>query len=344
MINIGIIGCGKVAQIRHIPEYADNPDANLYGFYDINQERAAELAEKYNCKYYPSAEAMLADPFIQAVSVCTANHDHAAISIAALNAGKHVLCEKPMAVTYAECEAMVKAANDNQRKLMIGHNQRLAAAHVKAKELLTEGAIGRIISARTVFGHAGPETWSVDAGKNVWFFDRNRAAMGVMADLGVHKTDLLQYLCDSRISKVTARTMTLDKTDSSGKLISVDDHAFCIYEMENGIAAVMIVSWSYYGMEDNSTVLYGTEGIMRIYDDPMHSIVVINKSGEKAFYDVEAIQTNDNQTKSGIIDLWMEALTQDKKPAISGEEVLHCMRAVFAALESNKQGKTMCIQ
>lgn len=343
MIRIGIIGCGKIAQVRHIPEYAAHPEAELAGFYDLNQERAAQLAEQYGGKAYESIDALLEDDGIDAVSVCTANHAHAPVSIAALKAGKDVLCEKPMAVTLEECEAMAKAAAGEGKLLMIGHNQRLTKAHIKAKQLIAQGEIGRIITARTTFGHGGPETWSIDAGKNVWFFDKKRAAMGAMADLGVHKTDLLQFLCGSHIEKVTACIRTLDKCDASGSRIAVDDNAVCIYELENGVVATMTASWTYYGAEDNSTVLYGTEGIMRIYDDPAHSIVVRRKSGETYLYDMEAIQTNNHQTASGIIDLWIDCLLKRKESEMSGKEVLHTMRAVFAAMRSSELGKTVTI-
>ena len=343
MINVGVIGCGKISQVRHLPEYADHPDAKIYGLYDLNRVRTEELAKKYDAKAYDSVEDMLADPAIQAVSVCVANHAHAQITVAALKAGKHVLCEKPMATTLAECEEMVAAAKETGKFLMIGHNQRLARAHVVAKQLLERGEIGKILAVRSVFGHGGPETWSVDPGSNVWFFDKKKAVMGAMADLGIHKTDLLQYLCGSHVSGVTAKVVTLDKKYADGTLIGVDDNAFCIYEMENGIVATMTASWTYYGPEDNSTVLYGTEGIMRIYDDPAYSIVVNKKNGERHLYDVEAIQTNDNQTKSGVIDLWMDCLIKDQAPEISGEEALYAMRAVFAAVESSETGKAVSL-
>ena len=193
-IKIGVIGCGKIAQVRHIPEYAANPHVEIAGFYDLNRERAEELAEKYGAAAYASYEELLADGEIDAVSVCVANNAHAEISIAALKAGKHVLCEKPMAVMLEECEEMVAAAKEAGKYLMIGQNQRLAKAHVKARELIAEGVIGKVLTFRTIFGHGGPETWSVDPGKSVWFFDKSKAAMGAMADLGIHKTDLIQYI------------------------------------------------------------------------------------------------------------------------------------------------------
>ena len=195
MYHIGVVGCGKIAQVRHIPEYASHLDAKLWAFYDLNQSRAETLAKKYGAKAYASVEELLNDPQIDAVSVCVANHAHAQITIAALKAGKHVLCEKPMAVTLQECEEMVHTAKETGKFLMIGHNQRLARAHVLAKKLLTRGEIGNILTVRSTFGHGGPETWSIDPGSDVWFFDKKQSAMGAMADLGIHKTDLIQYLC-----------------------------------------------------------------------------------------------------------------------------------------------------
>lgn len=155
MINVGIIGCGKIAQVRHIPEYETNKDAKICGFYDINEERVRELAGKYQAKAYASYMESLEDPEIDAVSVCAANSAHAEITIAALHAGKHVLCEKPMATSLADCEAMVKAAEESGRILMIDQNQRLAKAHIEAKRMIEEGVIGDILTFRTTFGHGG---------------------------------------------------------------------------------------------------------------------------------------------------------------------------------------------
>ena len=337
-IKVGIIGCGKIAQVRHIPEYAANPHAEVYGFYDINQARAEELAKKYGGKAFASYEELLADPEIEAVSVCAANHAHAEISIAALKAGKHVLCEKPMAISLDECEAMVAAAEESGKYLMIGQNQRLAKAHAKAKELIEQGAIGKVLTFRTIFGHGGPETWSVDPGKNVWFFDKTKAAMGAMADLGIHKTDMIQYVLGTKIVKTQAVLTTLDKRDATGGLIGVDDNAICIYQMENGIIGTMTASWTYYAAEDNTTVIYGTKGELRLYDDPKYSVQQINADGTRIDYQIDQIQTNDNQTASGVIDLFVDCLVEQKEPEISGANVLHAMKAVFASIESSAKG------
>ena len=140
MIRIGIIGCGKIAQVRHLPEYAANPHVELAGYYDLNTQRAQEMAAQYGGKVYDSYFDLLNDPSIDAVSICVENRSHAEITTYALYAGKHVLCEKPMAVTLAECESMVAAAERNGKHLMIGHNMRFDPVHRKAKELLFTGA------------------------------------------------------------------------------------------------------------------------------------------------------------------------------------------------------------
>ena len=344
MLNIGVAGCGKIAQVRHIPEYAANENAKLTGFFNPSRKRAEDMAEKYGGKVYETAQEMFADPTIDAVSICAANYAHAELTIQALRAGKHVLCEKPMAITLSDCEAMIAEAEKSGKRLLIGQNQRFAKAHIKAKELLEAGEIGKVISFRTVFGHGGPETWSINPGKDTWFFDKKRAAMGAMADLGIHKTDLLRFLLGQDVVRATARLATLDKRGPDGALISVDDNAFCIYEMSGGAFGTMTASWTYYGAEDNSTILYGTKGIMRIYDDPAHSIVVISASGAKSFYDVEQIQTNDNQTASGVIDEFVAAVQEGRGSVLDAETVFKSMEAVFAAIRSAEEGRTVEIQ
>ena len=219
MIRIGIIGCGKIAQVRHLPEYAANPHVELAGYYDLNTQRAQEMAAQYGGKVYESYFDLLNDPSIDAVSICVENRSHAEITTYALYAGKHVLCEKPMAVTLAECESMVAAAERNGKYLMIGHNMRFDPVHRRAKQLLDRGVIGDVITFRAVLGNAGPEGWSVDEG--TWFFDKNKAALGALSDMGIHKVDLLQYLTGQKVIETTAKVMTLNKHTATGAPITV---------------------------------------------------------------------------------------------------------------------------
>lgn len=181
----------------------------------------------------------------------------------------------------------------------------------------------------------------MDPGKSTWFFDKKRAAMGAMADLGVHKTDLIQFLLDQVVVETMASLTTLDKKFADGSPITVDDNAVCIYRMSGGAVGTMTASWTNYGPEDNSTVINGTEGALRIYDDPAHTLVLIRRDGSVENYDVDQIQTNDHQTKSGIIDLFVDCLNDPSHEGISAESVLPAMRAVFASIESSETGRAV---
>jgi len=338
MLKIGVLGCGKIAQVRHIPEYAANENCELVAFYNPTRQRAEDMAAKYGGKVYDTAEELLANPEIDAVSICAANYAHAELTIKALKAGKHVLCEKLMATTPDDCDEMLLAHKETGKRLMIDQNQRFAMAHQKAKELIESGYIGRVVTFRTTFGHGGPETWAIKPGNDTWFFDKKKAAMGAMADLGVHKTDAVRYMLGQDVVRTTARLATLDKRGPDGELIGVDDNAICIYEMSGGAVGTMTASWTYYGGEDNTTIFYGTKGIMRIYDDPEHSIVVIHEDGTKENFDVDAIQTNDNQTASGAIDEFVNAVLEDRKSILDATDVIGSMKAVFASIESSNTG------
>jgi len=341
MLKVGVIGCGKISQVRHLPEYAANPEVKIAALFDLNAERAQTLALQYGAKTYAAYGELLNDPEIDAVSVCTSNDSHADITCAALAAGKHVLCEKPMATTLKDCERMVEAARAYGKILMIDQNQRLAGAHVKARELIRAGAIGKPLTFRTSFRHAGPETWSIEPGAGTWFFDRKRAVMGAMADLGIHKTDLIQYLLGQTVVETRATLTTLDKRLADGSLIGVDDNAICIYTLSDGAVGTMAASWTDYGAEDNSTVIYGTRGVLRIYDDREHTLILEPKGGKAEFFDVDEIQTNENQTRSGVIDLFVQAVNDPAVEGISGASVLPAMRAVFASIESSDTGKAV---
>ena len=337
--RIGLIGCGKIAQVRHIPELAAHPLAEIAGYYNPTESRARQMAGLYGGKVYDSIDEMLSDPSVDAVVVSLANSAHADVSIRALLAGKEVLCEKPMATTIEECESMVDAAGRSGQLLMIAQNQRLAPAHRKARELILHGAVGKVLTFRTTFGHAGPESWSVNPGKGTWFFSKEKAAMGVMADLGVHKADIISYLLGTRITGVGALLSTLDKTGPDGRPIEVEDNSLCLFRMEDGVIGTMTASWTYYGAEDNSTVIYGTGGILRVYDVPGSPLRLVRPDGSVQDFDVEAIQTNDNQTSSGIAEAFVSSLFTRDGGDLAAERILPVMKAVFAAFRSSSEGR-----
>ena len=331
-LRVGVIGCGSIAQHRHFPEYLANQNVELVAVCDINLERVNRIAEKYEVEAYTNYEELVSSGKVDAVSVCTPNYLHAPISITALNAGLHVLCEKPMATSKQEAEAMIAAAKESGKKLMIAHNQRFVPSHQRARQLIASGEIGRIYSFRTAFGHSGPEGWSID-GKDSWFFEKEKAFVGAMGDLGVHKTDLLRYVLGDEITEVGSFVETSAKT-----FADVDDNAVCVLKTESGIIGTLAASWAYVSKEDNSTIIYGEKAILRLEDDPNNSLVVQYANGDVVNYQLGKIQSNDagGQQTTHVINHFVEAIINNQEPLVPGEEGLKSLAVILAALQSNE--------
>ncbi|MEK4528963.1 Gfo/Idh/MocA family oxidoreductase [Paenibacillus sp. FSL H8-0104] len=332
-IKVAVFGCGAIAERRHIPEYAANENVELVAFADPIVERAEKMAETYGGKAYSSYEELLANETVDAVSVCTPNYLHAPMAIAAANAGKHVLVEKPMAVSTEEGEQMIEAAKKNGVYLMVGHNQRLMPPHVKAKEILESGKLGKVLNFRTSFGHPGPEGWSVD-GAESWFFRKEEAIMGAMGDLGVHKSDFIRYLLNDEVSEVAGFISTLHKEGTK-----VDDNATCLLRMKSGAIGTLVASWTQYRAGDNSTVLWCENGVMKIGTVEGDEVIVELTNGTVETYKVGAMATNEKQVPSGVIDAFVESIVTQTPPAISGEEGLRSLQVILAAFESEKTGQ-----
>lgn len=331
-LRIAVIGCGSIARHRHLPEYGANSKVQIVAVCDIVKERAEEIASQFGAKAFSNFEELLLEAEIDAVSVCTPNYLHAPISIAALNAGKHVLCEKPMATSNEEALAMIAASKSSGKKLMIAHNQRFVPSHVKARKLIESGDVGKIYSFRTAFGHPGPEKWSADGARS-WFFKKEQAFIGAMGDLGVHKTDLIRYLLGEEIVEVASFVETSAKTNSD-----VDDNAVCILKTESGIVGTLAASWSYVSKEDNSTIIYGENAILRLEEDPYFSLIVQYKNGETVKYELGKIQSNEEggQKSSHVIENFVNSIVNDTEPVISGEEGMKSLQVILAALESDE--------
>jgi predicted dehydrogenase len=329
-LGVAVIGSGSIATYRHAPEYAMHPDVDILAFVDRVPERAEKLAKKYGAKALLKFEDALALKGVDAVSVCTPNAFHAPLTIAALKAGKHVLCEKPMATSNAEAKEMIAAAEKAGKFLMIGHNQRLAPLHIKAKQLITEGVIGKIVTFKTSFSHPGPEGWSIE-GATGWFFDKKQAFVGSMGDLGVHKADLLRWLIGEEIVEVAAFVEHLEKP-----MGDVDDNAVCILKSESGSIGTLTASWTHYPGEDNATIIYGEKGHIRIGSDPRFSVTCFLKDGEKQYFEVGKLQTNEEggQSDSGVIREFVASIQTNTPPRISGEEGRRALAVILACLQS----------
>lgn len=333
--RVVVIGCGAIGQRRHLPEYALREDVELIAVVDKKITRAREAAEKFQAaeafKDYQDALALEPD----AVSVCTPNYLHAPMTIDALKAKAHVLVEKPMAGSVAEARKMIAEAKKRRKQLMVAHNQRLAPAHVRGKEIYQSGQLGKCVAFVTNFGHGGPEGWSMD-GSDGFFFKKNQAIIGALGDLGVHKVDLVRWFLEDEVTSVCAMCETLVKPRCT-----VDDTAFASFKMASGVLGQMFAGWMHRPGEDNSTTFYCENGLIRLYREPSYQVVVQKVGGEVMNIQAGRIQSNEagGQVTSGVIDAFVDAIRNNRKNPIPGEEGARSLAAVLACLESAKTKK-----
>lgn len=246
-IKVAIIGTGGISN-AHINAYLKNPNVELYAFCDINEERVKNMAEKYGVTHtYTDKDVMLAElPEIDAVSVCTWNSQHAPCTIAALNAGCHVLCEKPMATSAAEAREMKAAADKNGKLLMVGFVRRFGNDCQIVSDYIENGYFGDI--------YYGKATYLRRNGcPGGWFGDKSRSAGGPLIDLGVHVIDLTRYLCGNP-KPVSVYGVTFDKLKNrpgikgaGGEYVSAEKSDHDIFDVED-FASAMI-------RYDNGTVI-----------------------------------------------------------------------------------------
>lgn len=263
-VRVGIIGVGNIAQNAHIPAYLKQKDVELIACYDINTERAKEVAAKYNMTAEESLEALVSRDDLDAISVCTWNNGHAKSAIAALKAGKHVLCEKPMAMNPAECEAMIAAQKESGKLLMMGFVYRFSPSAKAIKEMSDEGKFGKIYHARaSILRRRGTPLG--------WFTDLSKSGGGPVIDIGVHVIDLTWYLMGKpKLVSVCAqvhnrigdyKTKGVDRweaLDTDNLVFETEDSAAGIVKFENGVSMIVEVSWAINGEAEGVTSkIYG---------------------------------------------------------------------------------------
>ena len=345
-VRYGVIGCGAIGQRRHIPEIFNNKESQLVAICDINAKRVAEVAGRFgNPQTFTDYKKMIKLADIDAVAIGTPNYLHAPMTLAALKAGKHVLVEKPMATTRADGKKMIAAAKAAKRFLMVGHNQRLVPGHIKARELIEAGVLGKVLAFRTAFKHGGPEGWCIENSRDTWFFRKEEAVLGVTGDLGIHKADLMRYLLGEEFAEVTGFLGTLHKTNHKNQLIATDDNAFLTLKTKSGAIGSIIVTWTNYGEpEANYTYIYGTKGVMMISADPVWSVMVRYRNGEEERYKIGEMSTNTRQVSSGVSAAFTSCILKNKKPEIDGMEGYKSLDVILTAMDAAKQKRTLKIK
>lgn len=273
--RVAIIGAGTITQRVHIPVFQKQAETTVVAVCDVNQARAQAVAEDTGvANVYGDYETLLAEQQPNIVVVATPNVFHKPMAVAALEAGAHVLCEKPVALTYDDAQAMFAIAAARNRVLTVGTHFRFTAPMQAAKMHASHGFFGRIYAARTVW-----QRRSGIPGYGSWFTNCDLAGGGALLDIGVHTLDRALYIMDYPKPKRVTGAMFAEfgprglglggwgadiSQSSANARFDVDDLAWAQVVFENGAVLQFQVAWAAHYPEIFTTELFGTEGGARI--------------------------------------------------------------------------------
>lgn len=346
-LKIGVVGLGSIAQM-HIGGYLNNPNVELYAICDINEERLKANGEKYGVeRRFNSVYDMVKLPELDAVSVCTWNSAHAECSIAALKAGKHVLCEKPMCMNAAEGEDMLRAAEESGKLLMIGFVRRYGNDMDILQDFIKAGTFGEIYysKARYLRRNGNP---------GGWFSDKSRSGGGPLIDLGVHVIDFVRYALGNP-KPISVYGATFEKLGNRPDLktsrayysadhgekevCDVEDLATAIIRFDNGAVLNVESSFSLNIDDDKGEIeLYGEKGgakidpELKIYSTANGYMTDISLKAKTALEFAGLFQKE--------IDHYVDCLlgkTECRSPAVDGYEIMKILDAIYESARSGHE-------
>lgn len=338
-VRVAVIGCGMISKRLHVPDLATCDEAEIVALCDVREANARELAERWvpGAKVFTDYKALLRETRPEAAVVTVPNVFHAPVTIDALKAGCHVMVEKPMAAGLEEGRRMVEAARRAKKLLLVNQSQRLFPVHRKAKEVMDSGILGKVLVVHGMFGHEGPEHWSPE-GK--WFFRKNEARFGAMADLGVHKADIIRFLTGKEVVRVSAYSARLEK-----KHTDVEDNFVSCLMFEDGTLGTLAASWTTKGVHADYAVFHCANGTLRVNEIPGRPLVANLKKPEcEITFDLPP-GTYKYEGSWGIDSggHFIRAVLGLEPPFCTGEDSLKSLQIILAAEESAKTGKSVTL-
>ena len=350
--RVGIIGVGFIGTLKHLEGLAANADlCDIVGICDLVPERAEKAKANYAPEAYTTADYrdIVNDPDIDVVYVCTWNVSHCEITCAALEAGKHVMCEKPMAVSGEEARLMVETAKRTQKKLTIGYQNRFRQDAQFVRGAVDAGELGEIYVAKAhAVRRRGVPTWGV-------FTDKEKQGGGPLIDIGTHALDLaLWYLGDYQVESVTGSVYSKLRDKPEGNpgggwdpaTFSVEDSAFGYVKLANGATIFLEAAWALNDKNprEAAVTLMGTEGGAEIERSPEGYKATLNKvlanrmivSGPDP-----STPGSDGFTTLGTLETkqWLEAIRDDTDPLVLPEQaavVTEVLEAIYASAASGE--------
>lgn len=352
MLKVGIIGCGGIANQKHLPALAGIEEVEVVAFCDIIEERAILSKNTYGTsdgRVYSDYKEMLEKEDLDIVHVCTPNSSHAEISIAAMEADNHVMCEKPMAKTTEEARAMIEASEKTGKKLTIGYQNRFRKDSQFLHAACADGELGEIYNAKAhAIRRRAVPTWGV-------FLDEEAQGGGPLIDIGTHALDLTLWMMDNYKPKyVVGKTYhkLSDKENAANafgswdpKEFTVEDSAFGFIVMENGATIYLESSWALNSLDvkEAKTTLHGTKAGADMNDGLtingeerglQYDKKIVLETGGVDFYDGSGDEPEIVEARA-----WIDSILYDKEVVVKPEEALVVTEILEAIYKSSKTGE-----
>ena len=353
MINIGIIGCGGIANGKHMPSLHRLPNVRMVAFCDLVREKAEKAAREYgtpDAKVYTDYKELLKDESIEVVHVLTPNREHADITVDALYAGKHVMCEKPMAKCAADAQRMYDAAAATGKKLTIGYQHRHKSAAQFAKEYVESGALGEIYYANCyAIRRRGTPNWGV-------FLNEEEQGGGPIIDIATHSLDLTLYLMNNyEPQMVVGKTHKCIEHPEAGNLwgdkgvstTPLEEAACAMIVMKNGATIMLETSWALNTSDpipEGSCRLCGTKGGLKLINNSLTlNRVELNRPvitevdtsvGGVSYFSGDSEDPGTAEAAS-----WIHAVIHDTDPVVLPRQALVVSQILEAIYTSSKTGK-----
>ena len=352
-LKIGIIGCGGIANGKHMPSLHNIPNVEMVAFCDLIIERAEKAAKQFgtpDAKVYTDYKELLKDETIEVVHVLTPNREHADITVDALHAGKHVMCEKPMAKTAEDARRMVAAAKETGKKLSIGYQHRQKVSAQYAKEYIETGALGDIYYANCyAVRRRGTPNWGV-------FLNEEEQGGGPIIDIATHSLDLTLYLMNNyEPQMVVGKTHKKLEHPEAGNIwgdngvstTPLEEAACAMIVMKNGATIMLETSWALNidePISEGSCTLCGSKAGLKIKGGDL----ILNKVelGRQTVTKVDtaaggvAFYSGSNASPAAVeAASWINAVVNDTDPVVLPNQALVVSEILEAIYTSSKTGK-----
>ncbi|MFN2440871.1 MAG: Gfo/Idh/MocA family protein, partial [Chitinophagaceae bacterium] len=314
------------------------PHAEVIAVYTRNESKAKSFAEKHGiAHWYNNLDEIINNSGCDVVDICLPNFLHAQATVKAAQAGKHVIIEKPLAITLEECHLMIDACNKAGVKLMYAEELCFAPKYERVRQMVKEGAFGELYMLRQSEKHSGPHS--------DWFYDVELAGGGVLMDMGCHGIAWFRWMLNNaRATSVYATMKTvLHKERTRG-----EDNSIIIIEFEPGVTCVLENSWAKHGGMDDCVEVYGSGGV--VYADLFQGNASVAYSKNGYGYAMEKADTTVgwtfpifeeafNQGYPHELQHFINCVQHNKQPLVTGEDGLAVLEIIYAAYASAAQGK-----